>query len=72
MRRSAALALLVLVLTGVAAAGESRDPFEALLVLRPKAPEPAPDVSFTSLEGRPVRLGSLGGRPVLLSFFTTW
>ena len=40
-----------------------------LLVLR--GPHPAPDLSFTYLDGRTVALQSLRGRPVLVSFWAT-
>ena len=56
-------------LAGTAAA---TDPFEAMRVLRPSAPEPAPDVAFTTLDGRDVRVRDLRGKPILLGFFTTW
>lgn len=65
---AAALALSWL-LTGVAGAANSLDPMQVLL---PAVAEPAPDVPFTSIDGREVRLRDLRGRPVLLGFFTTW
>ena len=34
--------------------------------------EPAPDCSFTTLDGKTLRLSDLHGRPVLLNFFATW
>jgi peroxiredoxin len=40
--------------------------------LRLVTPVPAPDVAFRALDGRPARLSELRGRPVLLTFFTTW
>ena len=54
--------------------GEVRavDPLEAMAGLRPAAPEPTPDVVFTTLDGREVRVRDLRGKPVLLGFFTTW
>lgn len=70
-----ALGLLSLALTLGArrvADAQSGDPFEAMRVIRPAAPLPAPDVTFRSLEGRDVRLADLRGKPVLLGFFTTW
>ncbi len=55
-------------------AGEARavDPLAAMGGLRPAAPEPAPDLAFTTLDGREVRVRDLRGKPVLLGFFTTW
>ena len=48
------------------------DPLEAMGVLRPAAPEPAPDIAFTTIDGREVRIRDLRGEPILLGFFTTW
>lgn len=48
------------------------DPLETMDGLHPAAPSPAPDVVFTTLEGREVRVQDLRGQPVLLGFFTTW
>lgn len=55
-------------------AGEARavDPLAAMGGLRPTAPEAAPDLAFTTLDGREVRVRDLRGKPVLLGFFTTW
>jgi cytochrome oxidase Cu insertion factor (SCO1/SenC/PrrC family) len=61
-------------LTGAAAGGTAAagtDPFEAMQVQRPAEPVPAPDLAFTALDGRPVRLSALRGKVVLLGFFTT-
>jgi hypothetical protein len=48
------------------------DPFVSMQALRVTPPTPAPDVTFQELNGRPARLGMLRGRPVLMTFFTTW
>lgn len=48
------------------------DPFVTMRVLRPSAPESAPDVVFTTLAGVEARVRDLSGKPVLLGFFTTW
>lgn len=48
------------------------DPLTGLGVLRPGAPAPAPDPAFRDLDGRQTRLAQLRGRPLLLTFFTTW
>ena len=63
--------VLGLVTTIVAAAAPS-DPFVAMNALHVTPPAPAPDVAFQTLDGRAVRLATLHGRPVLLTFFTTW
>ncbi|MFM7718774.1 MAG: TlpA family protein disulfide reductase, partial [Actinomycetota bacterium] len=34
--------------------------------------EPAPDVTLAALDGGPVRLGDLRGRPVVLAFLASW
>jgi len=60
---------LVWVLAGSASGA---DPFDAMRVLRPSAPESAADVAFTTLDGTEVRVRDLRGKPVLLGFFTTW
>ncbi len=69
---SIALALALAVSVAGARAARADDVFQAMAVLRPAAPEPAPEVEFVSLEGRPVRLTDLRGKPVLLGFFATW
>ena len=61
--------LLACLIAGTAAAV---DPFEAMRVLRPSAVEPAPDVAFTTLDGREVWVRDVRGKPTLLGFFTTW
>ena len=48
------------------------DPFAAMSALRVVPPAPAPDVSFRTLDGSATRLADLRGRPVVLTFFTTW
>jgi cytochrome oxidase Cu insertion factor (SCO1/SenC/PrrC family) len=64
--------LLVAIGTTGLAAGDADEPFEAMRALRPAHPLPASDITFQALDGRPARLGDLRGRPVLLTFFTTW
>ena len=39
---------------------------------RKQAPEPAPDIAFTTIDGREVRIRDFRGKPILLGFFTTW
>ena len=55
----------------LAGSASGADPFDAMRVLRPSAPESAPDVAFTTLGGAEVRVRDSRGRPVLLGFFTT-
>ena len=56
--------------TGPAAA--QPDPFLAMNAMRPLSPAPVPDVTFRGLDGEVARLESFRGRPILLTFFTTW
>ena len=70
--RLAAASLFLGVVTAVSPAGAQPDPFVAMNALRVTPPAPAPDVTFQTLDGRPVRLGTLRGRPILLTFLTTW
>jgi cytochrome oxidase Cu insertion factor (SCO1/SenC/PrrC family) len=60
------------IVAGVSPSRAQPDPFVSLQALRVTPPDPAPDVSFRTLDGRPVSLAMLRGRPVLLTFFTTW
>jgi cytochrome oxidase Cu insertion factor (SCO1/SenC/PrrC family) len=68
----AAATVALLSATGVAPRAQERDPFEPMQALRLVSPAPAPDVAFRALDGRPARLSELRGRPILLTFFTTW
>lgn len=63
--------LLVVAATTVTTSGQP-DPFVAMNALRAAPPSPAPDVAFQALDGRVAHLGDLRGRPVVLTFFTTW
>ena len=38
----------------------------------PDLPDKAPDFVLNDLEGRPIQLSSLQGRPVILNFWATW
>ena len=38
----------------------------------PKQGEPAPDFTLNDLDGKPLRLSSLRGKPVLINFWATW
>ncbi len=70
--RLAAVSLFLGVAATVSPAGGQLDPFVAMNALRVTPPAPAPDVTFQALDGRQARLATLRGRPVLLTFFTTW
>jgi cytochrome oxidase Cu insertion factor (SCO1/SenC/PrrC family) len=48
------------------------DAFGPLRALRVTPPAPAPSVAFKTLDGKPATLDEFRGRPVLLTFFTTW
>lgn len=48
------------------------DPFAAMKALRVAPPAPMPAVAFQTLDGQPASLAVFRGRPVLLTFFTTW
>ena len=48
------------------------DPFGPMTALRVTPPVRVPDVRFKTLDGRPAGLETFRGRPVLLTFFTTW
>ena len=48
------------------------DPLAALNGVSANPPSSAPEISFRALDGRQVRLEEFRGRPVLLTFFTTW
>ena len=70
---STAAAVASVVLSGLLAVpARAGNPLEAIGGLRPTAISPAPEVTFTTLDGREVRVQALRGKPVLLGFFTTW
>ena len=74
-RRALSVAIVAgsLLFSGLlAASAGAADPLEAMGVLRPAAPEPPPDIAFTTMDGREVRIRGLRGKPILLGFFTTW
>lgn len=48
------------------------DPLAAMNALSATPHARPPDVAFKTLPGREVRLAAFQGRPVLLTFFTTW
>ncbi len=70
--RLVALSIVMGVVATMVPAGAQPDLFIAMNALRVTAPASAPDVAFQTLDGRPVQLATLRGRPVLLTFFTTW
>ncbi len=70
---SGALALCVLVLASpVADPAQSPDPLATLLVQTFPEPIPAPAVSLSGLDGRPVRLEDFKGQVVFVNFWATW
>ncbi len=68
----AAASLVLTMVTALVPTEAQPDPFVAMNALRAAAPAPTPDVAFQALDGREARLATLRGRPVLLTFFTTW
>ena len=68
----AAMSVLMGVVAGVSPSRAQPDPFASMQALRVMPPVPAPDITFRTLDGRPVGLAMLRGRPVVLTFFTTW
>jgi cytochrome oxidase Cu insertion factor (SCO1/SenC/PrrC family) len=67
----AGLAIGLGVLVHGLAAAQS-DPFAAINALRVEPSAAMPAVAFQTLDGRPASLAAFRGRPVLLTFFTTW
>jgi cytochrome oxidase Cu insertion factor (SCO1/SenC/PrrC family) len=67
----AALALALGVFAHGLAAAQS-DPFVAMSALRVEPPTAMPAVAFQTLDGEATTLDAFRGRPVLLTFFTTW
>ncbi len=67
-----AAVLVALALAAGTATADEAHLFEAMAALRVTPSVPAPDVAFQGLDGAPARLGAFRGRPVLLTFFTTW
>jgi cytochrome oxidase Cu insertion factor (SCO1/SenC/PrrC family) len=70
--RLVVLGLALGLVTTMVAGATQPDPFAAMNALHVTPHAPAPDAAFQTLDGRPVRLATLHGRPVLLTFFTTW
>lgn len=70
--RLLALSLVLSVVMTMAVATAQPDPFATMNALRVTPPAPAPDVVFQTLDGNRTRLAAFQGRPVLLTFFTTW
>src|SRR6266540_5768749 len=48
------------------------DPFQALSLIRPPQPAPAPDFAVPALAGPALRLGDFKGQVVFLNFWATW
>jgi cytochrome c biogenesis protein CcmG/thiol:disulfide interchange protein DsbE len=66
----AALAFLVVVAVAVPLA--STDPESVAVSGHPLVGEPAPGIELATLDGEPVSLAALQGRPVLVNFWATW
>ena len=69
----AGVAVVLGALLGMAPPARAQpEPFQAMRALPAVPPVLAPVVTFQDLDGRSVGLDSFRGRPVLLTFFTTW
>lgn len=55
--------------SGTPTATTTEAPFDRT---KAKVGEPAPDFTLPDVHGRPVRLSSFRGRPVVLTFFASW
>jgi thiol-disulfide isomerase/thioredoxin len=40
--------------------------------VRKAVPETLPDITLANLDGKPTKLASLGGRPLMVNFWATW
>ncbi len=66
-----ALILIALFLPFSKSLHAAEDPFSGLKASKVAPPEPAPDVTFPTLEGESLRLADLKGKVVILGFFVT-
>jgi cytochrome oxidase Cu insertion factor (SCO1/SenC/PrrC family) len=72
-RRRLSAVLVAAVVVGTSLSVEAQPhPLAAMNGVAATPPAPAPDVTFQALEGHRVGLKAFRGRPVLLTFFTTW
>ena len=72
-RRRVSAVLVAAVVAGAPLSVEAQpDPLAAMNGVATTPPAPAPDVAFQALDGGRVGLAAFRGRPVLLTFFTTW
>jgi peroxiredoxin len=39
---------------------------------KPTVPDTLPDITLANLDGKPTRLASFGGRPLMINFWATW
>ena len=72
LTRTLVAALVGLTVLSARSSSAQIDPFVTMNALRVTPPRALPDVTFIGLDGRAARLDELRGRPVLLTFFTTW
>ena len=72
LTRTLVTLLVTLTILSTRSSSAEPDPFVAMNALRVTPPRALPDVTFIGLDGRAARLDELRGRPVLLTFFTTW
>ena len=73
-RVSLTVGTVIILLIGTsfgATAGGTKDPYDAMVVHRPVEPFAAPELMFTSLDGREARLSDFRGKVIVLGFFTT-
>jgi peroxiredoxin len=69
----ALLSLALLSLALAAGGANAHDPkYHGVRLVRFQRPIPAPEFTLPDPQGRPVRLGDLRGRWVLLNFWATW
>ena len=66
---TAALALLV-AFSGAAAAAEENIKLGEFIPATP--PQPAPEVKFTDIDGKPISLADFAGKPVVVNLWATW
>lgn len=66
------VSLVVLVGASALSAGASTQAMKALGILEPRERTPVPDVTLSTLQGRPFLFKELKGKVVLVNFWATW